>query len=254
MDLPQNVFRNRLKAGQQQIGFWCTIPDPCVVEALAGAGFDWLVLDTEHAPVEPSALVPLLQAMAPYPTQPVVRPVVNDTALIKRHLDLGAQTLLLPMVNSRAEAAAAVAATRYAPEGLRGVATTTRAGRYGRIANYVARANAEICLLVQVETATALDRLEEIATTPGVDGIFFGPADLAASLGHPGQSRHPEVRKAVLSAVEKLNGLGVAAGILSTDPGFARECIAAGTVFTAVGIDMSVLVRGVDRLAEDFRA
>ena len=197
MDLPPNRFRERLMRGDQQIGMWCTIPDPSVVEALAGAGFDWLVLDSEHSPVEPSAMLPFLQAMAPYPTQPVVRPVVNDTALIKRHLDQGAQTLLLPMVNTRAEAEAAVAATRYAPAGVRGLAGTMRAARYGRVPGYAARASDELCLLLQVETVAALEALDDIAATPGVDGLFIGPADLAASMGHAGQSSHPEVRRAL---------------------------------------------------------
>lgn len=253
MDLPQNRFKARLRAGEQQIGLWCTIPDPSVVEALAGAGFDWITLDTEHSAVEASAMLPLLQAVAPYPTAAVVRPVVNDTALIKRHLDQGAQTLLLPMIQSRAEAEAAVAATRYAPEGVRGMAGTIRAARYGRVTDYARRASQEICLLLQVETQTALDNLEAIATTPGVDGIFIGPADLAASLGYPGQSGHPAVRAAVLAAVTRLRGLGVPSGILTTDPDFLRAVMAAGTTFTAVGIDMQILVAGADRLATAFR-
>lgn len=252
MDLPQNRFKARLKAREPQTGFWGTIPDPAVVEMLAGAGFDWLVIDTEHTPVEVSAVLPLLQAAAPYPTSCVVRPVVNDTALIKRHLDQGAQTILLPYIQSRAEAEAAVAAVRYGPDGVRGVAGTMRAARYGRVKDYVARANAEICLLLQVETALALDRLDEIAAVPGVDGIFIGPADLAASLGHPGRPRHPEVRAAILRAIARLGELGVPAGILATDQGFARECLAAGTLFTAIGVDMGILVGAVDALAASF--
>lgn len=253
MDLPKNRFRARLKAGEQQIGLWSTIPEATAVEALAGAGYDWLVIDTEHTAVEAASVLPLLQAVAPYPTAPVVRPVVNDTALIKRHLDMGAQTLLLPMVNSRAEAEAAVAATRYAPEGVRGMAGTMRAARYGRVRDHATRADEEICLLLQVETIAALESLEPIATTPGVDGIFIGPADLAASLGYPGQSRHPHVREVVLGMIERLVALGVPAGILATDPDFARDCIAAGTTFTAVGVDMALLVGAADRLAEAFR-
>lgn len=252
MDLAPNRFKQRLKAGEAQIGFWATIPDPSVVEMLAGAGFDWLVLDTEHTAVEVSGVLPLLQAAAPYPTACIVRPAVNDTALIKRHLDQGAQTLLLPYIQSRDEAQAAVAAVRYGPDGVRGVAGTMRAARYGRISDYVARANAEICLLLQVETALAVDRLDEIATTPGVDGIFIGPADLAASMGLPGQTGHPRVRDTILSVVARLKTLGVPSGILATDAAFARDCIAAGTTFTAVGVDMSCLVRAIDGLAASF--
>lgn len=254
MELPVNRFKARLRAGEPQTGLWVTIPDPSVVEALAGAGFDWIALDTEHTPVEVSAMLPLLQAAAPYPTECVVRPYVNDTALIKRHLDQGAQTILLPYIQSRAEAEAAVAAVRYAPAGVRGVAGGMRAARYGRVKNYVARADAEICLILQAETARALERLDEIATVPGVDAIFIGPADLAASMGYPGQASHPAVRAAILGAIERLKGLAVPSGILATDPAFARDCIAAGTLFTAVGVDMSLLVGAADALAASFGA
>ncbi len=253
MDLPANRFKARLATGEVQYGLWSTIPEPTAVEALAGAGFDWMVLDTEHTAVEVSAVLPLLQAMAAYATSPVVRPCVNDTALIKRHLDQGAQTLLVPLIQSRAEAAAAVAAIRYPPRGLRGVAGTMRAARYGRIAGYHARAGSELCLILQVETALALSRLEEIATTDGVDAIFIGPADLAASMGHPGGAGHPEVRAAVLDAVARLKRIGVPAGLLTQDAGFAREAVAAGATFVALAVDMSLLVRAADDLIARFR-
>ncbi|MEI2805293.1 HpcH/HpaI aldolase family protein [Albidovulum sp.] len=254
MDLPANRFKARLARGEVQYGLWSTIPDPSAVEALAGAGFDWMVLDTEHTAVEVSAVLPLLQAMAPYPTAAVVRPWVNDTALIKRHLDQGAQTLLLPYIQSRAEAEAAVAAVRYPPRGARGVAGTMRAAGYGRIAGYHAKADAEICLLLQVETALALSRLEEIATVDGVDGIFFGPADLSASMGHLGQTGHPEVRGAILDAITRLSRLGVPAGILTQDADFARATIDAGARFVALAVDMALLVRAADALIGRFRA
>ena len=253
MDLPANRFKARLARGEVQYGLWSTIPDPSAVEALAGAGFDWMVLDTEHTAVEVSAVLPLLQAMAPYPTAAVVRPWVNDTALIKRHLDQGAQTLLLPYIQSRAEAEAAVAAVRYPPRGARGVAGTMRAAGYGRIAGYHAKADAEICLLLQVETALALSRLEEIATVDGVDGIFFGPADLSASMGHLGQTGHPEVRGAILDAITRLSRLGVPAGILTQDADFARATIDAGARFVALAVDIALLVRAADALIDRFR-
>lgn len=253
MDLPQNRFKARLARGEVQYGLWSTIPDPCAVEALAGAGFDWMVLDTEHSPVEVSAVLPLLQAMAAHATAPVVRPVVNDAALIKRHLDQGAQTLLVPLIQSRAEAEAAVAAVRYPPRGVRGVAGTMRAAGYGRITGYHAAAEAGLCLLLQVETALALSRLEEIATTDGVDGVFIGPSDLAASMGHPGGAAHPEVRAAVLDAVARLARLGVPAGLLTQDGDFARQAVAAGATFVALAVDMSLLVRAADDLAARLR-
>ena len=252
MDLPINTFKKRLLAGESLLGLWATIGDTSAVEALAGTGFDWVVLDTEHSPIEVSTVQGLLQAAAPYPTHCVVRPYINDTTLIKRHLDQGAQTLLLPYIESRAEAEAAVAATRYGPEGVRGVATTTRAGGYGRIEGYTAKANAEICVMLQVETARAMEQLEDIATVPGVDAIFIGPADLAASMGHPGETNHPDVRRAIFDAIDRLRALGKPIGIMATDPDFARRCLEAGTTFTAVGIDMQMLVRAADDLARAF--
>jgi 4-hydroxy-2-oxoheptanedioate aldolase len=253
MDLPENRFKRRLLAGESQIGLWCTIPDPCVVEALAGAGYDWMTLDTEHTPVEVSAVLPLLQAAASYPTECVVRPYANDTALIKRHLDQGAQTLLLPYIQTPYEAEAAVRAVRYAPHGVRGVAGSMRAARYGRVPNYVARADAEICLILQVETLDALTRLEDIAGVDGIDAIFIGPADLAATMGFPGQPGHPQVQSAVLDGIARLKAMGKPAGVLSTNPDFARACIVAGTTFTAVGVDMAMLVGAADALAASFR-
>lgn len=253
MDLPQNRFKRRLAAGDRLIGLWSTIPDAMAVEALAGAGFDWMVLDTEHTSVEVSQILPLLQAAAPYPTDCIVRPCVNDTALIKRHLDQGVQTLLLPYIQTKAEAEAAAAAVRYPPAGLRGVAGTTRAARYGRIKDYTQRADAEICLILQVETASAMEDLEAIAKTPGVDAIFIGPADLAASMGYPGQTGHPEVQAMILTAIDRLKAIDVPAGLLSLNADFARTCLARGARFVATGIDMALLVSAADRLARDFR-
>jgi 4-hydroxy-2-oxoheptanedioate aldolase len=178
--------------------------------------------------------------------------VVNDTALIKRHLDQGAQTILLPYIQSKAEAEAAVAAVRYPPRGLRGVAGTMRAARYGRIRDYVQTADAEICLILQVETRLALDRLEEIAGVDGVDAIFFGPADLAASMGHLGSPGHPEVKAAILAGIARMRALGKPAGLLTLNPDFARACIDAGAAFTAVGLDMQMLVAGADALRASF--
>jgi len=253
VDLPRNRFKARLAEGGVQYGLWVTIPDPSVVEAMAGAGFDWIVLDSEHTPVEPSDMLPLLQAAAPYPADVIVRPVVNDTALIKRHLDQGALSILLPYIQSAEEAQAAVAAVRYPPRGMRGVAGTMRAARYGRVADYTRQADAEICLILQIETAQALSNLDAIVGTDGVNAIFIGPSDLAASLGYPGQPGHPEVRKAILSAIQRISAIGKPAGILTLDEGFAGDCVAAGARFVAVGVDMALLVGSADALARRFR-
>lgn len=254
MNLPENRFKRALREGRQQIGLWCSLPGSYAAEAVAASGYDWLLFDTEHSPGDPLTVLPQLQAVAPYDVSAVVRPAANDAVLIKRFLDLGAQTLLIPYVQDADEARAAVAATRYPPEGVRGVSGLTRATRFGRVAGYAKRAAEELCLLVQVETQHALDRLEEICAVEGVDGVFIGPADLAASLGHVGEPGHPEVVAAVEDAVRRILATGKPAGILTPDTAFAKTCIALGTTFTAVAIDVGVLARGTEALARQFKA
>ena len=253
MDLPRNEFKRALIEGRQQIGLWCTLPDPSLAELLAGCGYDWLLLDTEHSPADPITVLAQLQAVAPYPGSAVVRPASNDTVLIKRFLDVGAQTLLIPYVESAEEARRAVSAMRYPPAGVRGVAGITRATRFGRVSDYTRRASEELCLLVQVETAAALSALEEIAAVDGVDGVFIGPADLAASLGHPGNPGHPDVKAAIEDAIARIQAAGKPAGILTTDEAFARRCMELGTRFTAVGVDLAVLIQASEALLGRFR-
>jgi 4-hydroxy-2-oxoheptanedioate aldolase len=225
-----------------------------VPEALAGLGFDWVLLDTEHSPQEVTDILPMLQAMtAETGTHAIVRPDWNDPVKVKRYLDFGAQTLLIPYVQTREEAEQAVAAMHYPPRGMRGVAGLSRASRYGRIAGYTPNASEELCLLLQVETAEALGRLEEIAGVEGVDGIFLGPSDISTSMGFPGQPTHPEVKAAIFDAIDRLKAMGKPAGILTLDEGFARECLARGTLFTAVGLDLSLLLRGATALRAAFR-
>ncbi|MGR3757555.1 MAG: HpcH/HpaI aldolase family protein [Tranquillimonas sp.] len=253
MDLPRNEFRAALKAGRRQIGFWCTLPDSGLVELLAGCGYDWLTIDTEHSPLDAAGITPLLQAVAPYPVSALVRPGWNDPVEIKRLLDCGAQTLLVPYVQTADEARAAVAATRYPPHGIRGVSGGSRASRFGAVRDYTARASEELCLLVQVETTETLPRIEEIAAVDGVDGMFVGPADLAASMGHPGNATHPDVRAAVIDAIRRITAAGRPAGVLSTDPETLRLADEAGAAFIAVGLDTTVLRQGALRLREGWR-
>lgn len=253
MDLPKNLFKAALKAGRHQLGIWNSLGGPSSAEVLAGAGFDWVLIDTEHAPLEVTDVLPALLAVAGYPgVSAIVRPAINDWVLIKRILDLGAQTLLIPYVQSADEARAAVAAMRYPPGGLRGMGGTVRASRFGRVSDYPKRAEEELCLLVQVETATALADMESIAGVEGVDGIFFGPADLSASMGFPGQPLHPEVTGAILDAIARLKKLGMPAGILSLNEDFTARCIDAGTGFTAAGVDLALLVSGAEALRRRF--
>ncbi|WP_114286726.1 aldolase/citrate lyase family protein [Candidatus Halocynthiibacter alkanivorans] len=253
MQIPHNRFKAALKGKRHQLGMWNAIGGNTVCEVLAGSGFDWVLVDTEHSPVEVAEILPALQTIAGYPeVSAVVRPAVNDPVLIKRLLDMGAQSLLLPYVQSAEEAKAAVNAMRYPPRGMRGVAGITRASRFGKADDYVTRAEEELCLLVQVETAVALEQLEEIAMVEGVDGVFIGPADLSASMGFPGQPDHPEVVAAIEGAIRKLGSLGVPAGILSLDEAFCRRCMELGTSFTAVGVDLAILVRGTTQLCERF--
>jgi 4-hydroxy-2-oxoheptanedioate aldolase len=253
MDLPVNEFKRSLAAGRQQIGLWVSLASAYSAELVAGSGFDWLLIDTEHSPNEVDNTLAQLQAVAASPVSAVVRPAWNDKVLVKRHLDIGAQTLLIPYVQSEEEARAAVEAVRFPPKGVRGVAGMTRATRFGRVADYAKRAEEELCLLVQVETRAGLDALEAIARCDGVDGVFIGPADLAAGLGHLGEIPHPEVQSAIRDGIARIRACGKGAGILATDEPSARRYIEWGTTFTAVGMDAMLLARETERLAAKFR-
>jgi len=253
MDLPKNNFKHAIRAGRQQIGLWVSLANSYSAELVAGSGFDWLVLDGEHSPNAPTTVISQLQAVAAYPVSAIVRPAWNDKVLIKRYLDIGAQSLLIPYVQNANEAAEAVAAIRYPTRGVRGVAGVTRASRFGRVADYAKRAEEELCLLVQIETREGLENLEAIAKTDGIDGVFIGPADLAAALGHLGNQQHPEVQSAIQDAIKRIRGLGKPAGILATDEASTRRYIEWGTTFTAVGLDAMVLARETEKLAAKFR-
>lgn len=253
MMLPRNRFKQALREGRQQIGLWNSMPGPLVAELLATCGYDWVVIDTEHAVTDIPDTLAMMQAMAPYRTQAVVRPATNDPVLIKRLLDLGAQSLIIPYVQTAEEARAAVAAIRYAPRGMRGVAGMTRATVFGQVAGYHQRAEEELCLIVQVETAEALARIPEIAAVDGVDGLFIGPADLAASMGHAGNGGHPDVVAAIEQGIRDIVAAGKPAGILTLDPDLARRCMAWGTRFTAVGMDIALLAQAARGLAQRFR-
>lgn len=251
-DLPHNAFKHAIHAGQQQIGLWCSIPSSYTVELLAGSGFDWLLLDTEHTPADLPQVYGELQAAAAGAAHPIVRVPWNDPVAIKRYLDAGVQTLLVPMVQNAAEAKAAVEAMRYPPRGVRGFAGGSRAARFGRIPDYHVRSEAELCLLVQVETSAALGELEEICAVEGVDGVFIGPGDLSASLGHLGGQNDPSMVSLIEAALRRIVAAGNRPGILTPDAALARRYMAAGSVFTAVGSDAGLLARSSDALAASF--
>jgi 4-hydroxy-2-oxoheptanedioate aldolase len=253
MDLPLNHFKRAILEGRQQIGLWVSLANAYGAEIVAGSGFDWLLIDAEHSPNDPTTVLPQLQAVSAYPVSPIVRPAWNDKVLIKRYLDIGTQSLLVPYVQTEDEALAAVAATRFPTRGVRGVAGVTRASRFGRVSHYANRAEQELCLLVQIETREGLDNLERIAKVDGVDGVFIGPADLAAGLGHLGEQGHPEVQAAIKDAIARIKSCRKPAGILAVDEATARRYIEWGTTFTAVGLDAMVLARETEKLAAKFK-
>jgi 4-hydroxy-2-oxoheptanedioate aldolase len=251
--MQRNAFKHNLAAGKLQIGLWSSLCSNIAAEIIGDSGFDWILLDTEHSPNEIPDLLGQLQAMQGGPTTPIIRPAWNDAVLIKRCLDIGAQSLLLPYVQNAEEARAAVAATRYPPHGIRGVSVAARASRYGRTPGYLGKANDEICVLVQVETRSALGELEAIAEIEGVDGVFIGPSDLAASLGHLGNPQHPEVQKAIKDAVDRLTKVGKPAGMLTGNEEEAKRYIDWGYKFVAVGADVGLLAKNADALCKRFK-
>jgi len=253
MELPVNRLKRNLREGRAQIGLWSQLTSPIGVEVLAGAGFDFLVLDTEHAPNELPMVLGQLHALAGGTASEVVRAAWNDPVLFKRLLDVGARTLLVPFVQDADEARRAVAAMRYPPYGIRGVAVATRANRYGRVKDYLARAHDELCLLVQIETRVALGNLESIAAVEGVDGLFIGPSDLAADLGHIGDSAHPDVRVAIDDAIRRICATGKVAGILAPVEADARHWLELGCLCVAVGSDVGLLARQGEALAAKFK-
>ncbi|KQR35620.1 4-hydroxy-2-oxoheptanedioate aldolase [Deinococcus sp. Leaf326] len=248
-----NPFKAALARQEAQIGLWLGLADPYCAEICAGAGFDWLLVDGEHAPNDVRSTLAILQSLAAYPVAPVVRPVVGEPWLIKQYLDLGVQTLLIPMVETAEQARALVAATRYPPRGVRGVGSAlARASRWNAVPDYLTRADDQICLLVQIESRAGLANLDEIAAVEGVEGLFIGPADLSASLDHLGQPGHPEVQAAIADAVRRIRASGKAAGILQSGEAQARAALDAGCTFVAVGVDTNLLAGAASALAGRF--
>jgi 4-hydroxy-2-oxoheptanedioate aldolase len=255
MDIPVNHFKRAIKDGKPQIGLWVALADAGCAELCAGAGFDWLLLDAEHGPNDLRTLLAQLQAVAAYDSQPIVRLRVGDINLIKQVLEIGTQTLLIPMVETAEQAASIVAAMHYPPKGIRGVgAALGRSSRWSRIPNYLQHASEEMCLLVQIETRRGIENLKAIAAVPGVDGVFIGPSDLSASMGYLGNITHPEVLETIERGILDIRAAGKAPGILMGDDTLVRRYLELGCLFIAVGADAVVFAQAVDRMAAKFKA
>ena len=261
MQTPLNTFKQALVAGRPQIGLWVGLADGYAAEILAGAGYDWLLVDGEHAPNDVRSILAQLQGIAsawsahPHRSHPIVRVPVGETALIKQMLDIGAQTILVPMVDTAEQAAQLVRAMRYPPDGIRGMGSAlARASRWQAYPQYLHEANAQTCLLVQAETVEAMANLDAIAATPGVDGVFIGPADLSASMGHVGAPGHPDVQAAIADGIARIRAAGKAAGILSTTEEQATKWLAAGALFVAVGVDTVLLAKAAKDLLARYRS
>ena len=248
-----NPFKQAIGRRARQIGLWQALASPYTAEICAGAGFDWLLIDAEHGPNDLPLVLQQLQAVEGSGTEAIVRLPAGDPTLVKQYLDVGARTLLIPMIESGLQAAQMVSACRYPPRGVRGVGSAIgRASRWNRTPGYLHEAEKDVCLLLQVESVAGMAACREIAETDGVDGVFIGPSDLAAALGHLGNPGHPEVQSAIASAIETIVAAGKAAGLLAADEKLARTCLDAGASFVAVGTDVTILARGAEALARKF--
>jgi 4-hydroxy-2-oxoheptanedioate aldolase len=250
--IPENKFKRAL-GNKQQLGIWSTLAGASLAELLANCGFDWMLIDTEHSPNELPGVIDHLRVCQAAGIAAVVRPAWNDTVLVKRLMDQGAQSLLFPFVQNAQEAAAAVAATRFPPHGVRGVSGGSRGAGYGLWPDYFKRYADEVCVLVQIETAEALARIEEIAAVPGVDGVFIGPADLAAAMGHLGNAQHPDVQSAIDSGFARLKKLGKPSGYLTTNEQEVERRLAQGVDFVSVTTDAALIGKAATGLLHRLR-
>lgn len=254
MPAPHNPFKHAIAKGELQIGCWLGLADPYIAEISAGAGFDWLLIDGEHAPNDLRSIVAQLQVLAARESHAVVRPPIGETWMIKQLLDAGAQTLLIPMVESAAQAQELVEAVTYPPHGVRGVGSAlARASDFAGIGDYLTTARDEICLLAQVENQKGMTALDDILKVDGIDGVFIGPSDLAADMGFIGQAGAAEVKAAVLGAMEKIVASGKAAGILTLDQGLQQKCRDIGATFVATEIDVTLFARNMRKASSEAR-
>ena len=254
MKIPENKFKKAIQSGHLQLGLWAQLASSNVVEVISGSGYDWLVIDAEHAPNQLTNVNSQLRATLGGTAHPVVRVPWNDIVAIKCYLDIGAQTLLIPYIETAEQARNAISYTRYPPEGLRGYSAAPRASLYGRVKDYPQVCKNELCVLVQIETQLGLQNIEEIAAVEGVTGLFIGPGDLSAALGHVGDAKHLDVVSTIENAIHRIRACGKPAGILTADEAMAHHYIEQGAVFTAIGSDLGILVRGSEQLLARFRS
>lgn len=250
MKNPENSFSKAIRNGRKQIGIWISLSSNFAADVLSSAGFDFVVVDMEHSPNEVVSVLGQLQAFEASDTTAIVRPMWNDSVVVKRLLDIGAQGLVFPMVQSVEEAKQAVKSMRYPPRGIRGVSLAHRGNKFGRITDYFERVEDETTVIVQIETRHAIDIIEDIAAVDGVDGVFFGPADIAADIGFLGNPTAPEVWDMIMPAAKKAIAMGVPVGTLVADPAKAIDLFNAGFTFIACGTDAGLLARSTDTLLE----
>ena len=255
MPAPVNPFKQALNAGETVFGCWLGLADPFSAELMGTAGFDWLVIDSEHAPNDLRSILTQLQVLEASPSHAVVRVTVGETYMIKQALDAGAQTILVPMVDSADQARQLVRDVTYPPHGDRGVGyALTRAARFSQTADYGTTADAQTCLLVQVENRKGIAALDDILAVEGIDGVFIGPADLAADMGHMGNPLHADVQSVIMDALLRIRAAGKAPGILSTNDKMTHEALDAGAQFVAVGADVLLLSHSAQALAKKWKS
>jgi 4-hydroxy-2-oxoheptanedioate aldolase len=250
----ENNFKRRLKGKDPLVGLWMQLCSNVAAEALAYSGYDWLLIDSEHAPNEVQDVLGQMQGIAAGGSSPIVRIPWNDAVLFKRLLDIGVQTFLVPQVNSVEEAKKAVRAVRYPPNGVRGMAGCSRANRFAHVPDYYRIADGETCVIVQIETRAAAAQVREIAGVDGIDAVFVGPADLAADMGHIGDPGHPEIQAAIARVLADAQAVGKPAGIFAFGPDDARKRFAAGFRFASVGADLSTMIKACEALLTVARA
>jgi len=251
----RNPFKAGLESGQPQFGLWLGIPDTTVAEMMAGAGFDWLLIDHEHGPYELRDVMSHLQALAPYDVAPIVRPVDDNPGLLKKFCDIGVQSFIVPMIDTAEQAANVVAAVKYPPAGRRGLGTSmSRAAKWNTVPGYLEKANENICVIVQAETTTAIENLEAIAAVEGVDGVFIGPSDLSASMGHTGNISHPDVVETVSNGIRTIRNASKYAGLLCLDSKQVSHFTDCGANFIGIGVDTLLIGNAARQLAAQFRS